>query len=734
MHQSELIANISIKRINQNPNSNKSAEISEEDIEVSYNEVLRDEVSRMSKRHKHNVNNQSKHTTHTKNGNNSAQEMESFSSHFPASLQNLNHRSRQVHRPHSHNFPRPEHINKGDIDGDGRINQADVAALEKYVNGDDIKIKSKNADINGDKKITKEDVEALQKFVNPNIGDVNGDGKVTQADVHALREYNAGNTSKINKKNADMNGDGKVTSSDIDKLQNFVKELHPDMGDANGDGKVNQKDIDLVKQKYVGYDVELNMDKADIDGNGEITISDLAEVTNIVNKKESHFEKITGDTNGDGVVNESDYINLKNYIDNVESSADFVRKNSDINGDKIIDEKDLQGIRDKLDGINVNYSEAGVLGDVNGDGELSIADLQAIKNYNNRKSNGDQEFYINNADINNDGKIDNEDVKAGLRTLRGNSRPEPRLSRLHNIITESEPVRSNTTSSSPHSTDNITNDNVRPSRLRDIINGPGSVRPNTPSSPLRPINHVTHDRESRPTYEPWTDTVRQFQPIFSDSDLSNRSGSEFINVGIKINVISETNNAYRVQYPTSRGEQIGWIGKNAFQRPTSNQTTLQSLISEFVGKIWQNDSSGIGIGNGMESKNFASFIFDQMNNIGDIGNVGNRNRGNNYRININANFVGLRGSNQYLTRYNAKSLFRDAQVGDFVQMRRHNGDSHSAILTEINARGVQLLESNAPDSNGSFVYNKINLTFYSYERLAGDNASMSLYYPKGEEV
>ena len=83
----------------------------------------------------------------------------------------------------------------------------------------------------------------------------------------------------------------------------------------------------------------------------------------------------------------------------------------------------------------------------------------------------------------------------------------------------------------------------------------------------------------------------------------------------------------------------------------------------------------------------------------------------------------------------------NAQVGDFVQMRRNNGEAHSAILTEISAKGVRFFENNAPDSNGRFVYNQINVNYYSYERLAGDNTSMSLYGPNqgqqepiGEEV
>ena len=684
-----MLTNVNTKSINQTKTSSKSLEIKDEDIEVSYKEVLKEEISAVSKQSKRSRSNQGKSKT------NNSQNPDTIN---PKDIMRLNHfiEPNNRFRPLPPPPPRPQNI-KGDVNGDGTLDQKDVAALEKYNNGEDVRIKMKNADINEDGVIDEEDTKALQKFVNPNIGDVNGDGKVTQADVYTLNEYQKGNIDEINQKNADFDGNHKITDADVEKLQNLVNELHPDMGDANGDGKVNQKDMDLMIRALADPNVEVNMDKADMDGDGKITLSDFSDVMHAVSKREATFEKIIGDTNGDGIVDESDHENLKNYINKVDSSDDFVRKNSDINGDKQIDEKDLQGLRDKLDGINVNYSEGELTGDVNGDGKVTRADKEALKNYVNRESNGDDEFYINNADINGDGKIDKKDVAALGKQVDPKHRPH-------------EPH---------HNTPELT---------------PTNLHPTPPTSPLRPTGHVTHNFEERPTYEPWSDTIRQFQPVFTNSDLNSRSSSEFISIGVKINVIAETDNAYRVQYPTARGEQTGWIGRNAFEKPQSIQNVLQNFVSEFVGQLWSSATSGDGMN---ISKDFASFIFGQMNNIGDIGSIGDQSRSNNYRLNVNANLVGVRGSNQFLTKHNAKTMFRDAQVGDFVQMRRRNGESHSAILTEVSAKSVQFLEVNAEDQNGNFVYNRVNLTSYSYERLAADNSSMSLYYPKhpmGEEV
>ena len=686
-----MLTNVNAKRINQTTTSSKSLEIKDEDIEVSYKEVLKEEISVISKQNRRNRSNQgkSKITNDFQNPDTINTKDAMRLSHFIESPNHFRHLS-----------PQPSRLQKikGDVNGDGTLDQKDVATLEKYNNGDDVKIEMKNADINEDGVIDKEDTISLQKIVNPNIGDVNGDGKVTQADVHALEQYYVGNKSDINMKNADMNGDGKISTLDIGKVQNLVNELNPDMGDANGDGIVNAKDMDLMSRALNDPDVKVNMDKADMDGNGKITLSDFSDVMHIVSKRESNFEKIIGDTNGDGVVNESDHTNLKNYIENVDSSDDFIRKNSDINNDGQIDEKDLQGLRDKLDGINVNYSEGGTVGDVNGDGKVTRADKEALKNYVNRESNGGNEFYINNADINGDGKIDKKDVAALGKQVDPKHRPH-------------EPH---------HNTSEVIPTNLRPTT--------------SPTSPLRPTGHVTNNFEERPTYEPWSNTIRQIQPVFTNSDLNSRSSGEFISIGVKINVISETDNAYKVQYPTARGEQTGWIGRNAFEKPQSIQNVLQNFVREFVGQAWSSAISGNGLN---ISKDFASFIFGQVNNIGDIGSIGDQSRNNNYRLNVNANFVGVRGSNQFLTKHNAKTMFRDAQVGDFVQMRRRNGESHSAILAEVSAKSVQFLEVNAEDQNGNFVYNRINLTSYSYERLAADNSSMSLYYPKhpmGEEV
>ena len=55
---------------------------------------------------------------------------------------------------------------RGDVDGNGKLNMKDLATLQRYVNGWDVKINEKNADLTGDKKINMKDVAELQKLLN----------------------------------------------------------------------------------------------------------------------------------------------------------------------------------------------------------------------------------------------------------------------------------------------------------------------------------------------------------------------------------------------------------------------------------------------------------------------------------------------------------------------------------------------------------------------------------------
>ena len=54
----------------------------------------------------------------------------------------------------------------GDINGDGDINNRDMALLQQYINGWDVEIDETAADVNGDGDINNRDLALLQQYIN----------------------------------------------------------------------------------------------------------------------------------------------------------------------------------------------------------------------------------------------------------------------------------------------------------------------------------------------------------------------------------------------------------------------------------------------------------------------------------------------------------------------------------------------------------------------------------------
>ena len=433
MYQSALLTNVNAKRINQHTNTSRATEAYEEP-EFSYNDVLYDEMSRNVKRHKYNTSNNirngsSANTTITLNT--SSRIATNKSSNPPTKDDILNWVKKLIDE---------KIVVKGDANGDGKVDLNDLKVMVDRMFDDKVDIKMNNVDFDDDGKISLDDLEKVIDIIvsqdkendepNPPMkeilkGDVNGDGKITQEDAKLINRYYVGDNVEINMNNADMNDDGKISLLDVNKIEKLADEYDPQIlkGDANGDGKVNYRDVKAIELAEINLGGKIDSRAADMDDDGEITGVDVSKAVKLANEYESKFQKIVGDSNGDGVIDERDYNNVKNYINNIDSSEDFVLKNSDINGDGRVDDEDLKRLRDMADGLNVNYDKSGLIGDANGDGEITIHDVQAINNYKNRKATG-KEIIFNNADVNKDGKIDTKDVEATLEIIR-NQKPDP---------------------------------------------------------------------------------------------------------------------------------------------------------------------------------------------------------------------------------------------------------------------------------------------------------------------
>lgn len=220
------------------------------------------------------------------------------------------------------------------------------------------------------------------------------------------------------------------------------------------------------------------------------------------------------------------------------------------------------------------------------------------------------------------------------------------------------------------------------------------------------------------------------------------------NERITIKKASSDGRAYLVEYNSIYGgTKTRWVSAadiEEYKTPDVPQK-LQELIDKWVGQIWYNgysrskeakiageylDSSA------KECKEFASYVFNILWGTGYIGSGSTEYSAYNYILTGLPKSVGKIGTIEGLTASKAQGLFANAKSGDFVQMKRSykNGNGnygpHSAIIGAITETGVWFLEANAKDSNGTYVRNKINYTFHSFEDLAKNNSDMSIYYAK----
>lgn len=114
---------------------------------------------------------------------------------------------------------------KGDVNRDGNIDISDLSLLKKYINGKVtfVSEQKKLADVNGDGKINDEDVKALNTMIggiNYDMGDVDRDKQVTIYDAQLVLNFINGTATLDDEQLelADMDKDGEVTSKDAQKI------------------------------------------------------------------------------------------------------------------------------------------------------------------------------------------------------------------------------------------------------------------------------------------------------------------------------------------------------------------------------------------------------------------------------------------------------------------------------------------------------------------------------------
>lgn len=124
-------------------------------------------------------------------------------------------------------------------------------------------------------------------------GDINGDGRINEGDRQILSDYLQGrkNLTDYEKSLADINGDSIVDNRDLDILTQIAKGTYSSygdiLGDVNSDGRLDSQDYDLLLVYVQGKATLTNraMAVADANRDGAINILDCVWVLNIVKGK-----------------------------------------------------------------------------------------------------------------------------------------------------------------------------------------------------------------------------------------------------------------------------------------------------------------------------------------------------------------------------------------------------------------------------------------------------------------
>lgn len=210
----------------------------------------------------------------------------------------------------------------------------------------------------------------------------------------------------------------------------------------------------------------------------------------------------------------------------------------------------------------------------------------------------------------------------------------------------------------------------------------------------------------------------------------------YISKGDKVWLLTTSGGYTQVLYPISKGYKIAWVKTNDLNNTSqnnktdSNSNTTSNNYKEALDKMMNGTSyNGAyklntkykGEYASEQCKGFAKSIHKKLFGY-NIGST--KNKPNNHLINYNSKNSKLVGSIKSMSTTSAKKLFTKAKAGDFVQMRRKHGGSHSAIVYATSSTGITFYEANIDGKNG------IVKKTYTWKNLCSSNAAMALYSAK----
>ena len=721
-----------------------------------------------------------------------------------------------------------KNFSAADMDGDGKVTITDVSQLSLMI---------------------REQNESSKEVLK---GDVNGDGIINQKDLDSIssRVININTGDKIDVAAADMNDDGEIDGIDEFKVKQLVKkhesEVQTLQGDSNGDGVVSEADHKNIADYLSGGNSteDFIAKNSDINGDGEIDKTDLQGVRNILDGRKIDWDESkrrSGDVNGDNKVDINDAVTVLNYTNDIVQKKDFYWDNADVNHDGKIDLEDAVRIERFYNGkissldqdifkINPPFEKAVITVDsnvysdfyfigknshvLNGDivkvsgkssdgtaleiiftnpygeestGWISInnlteyippvpppvppdivyvrptktsdAGIEMIKGFEGFRDTayklpGEKYYTIGyghtGSDVYAGMKISREQAEEFLRQdlIKAENYVKNYCAHLNLNQNQFDALVSFTFNCGPENLDKLLHGEsgkenrpleklpehmpyYRLDATKQISNGLVKRRAAEVALFNTPIDYIVPPPPVPPPYPSWDAVALRKLPVYEDENLTVRNGVEEVWANDPVTVLDENDKAYLIRYPASNTYKERWVSKDIFVEPDIPRVpeALQNLIDKYEGKIWEDETTGKG---NYECKDFAAYIFRQLYNIWYIGSTKSKDEGKNYMISLNnPSKVGIRGEYEYLTKYNVKSLFANAQPGDFVQMRRTHGGSHSAVVGAVTGEGVWFFEANAPDPEGdNYVHNKVKYQFHSWENLAAKNSGMSVYYAK----
>ncbi|MBI3312848.1 MAG: hypothetical protein HYZ83_01245, partial [Candidatus Omnitrophica bacterium] len=297
-----------------------------------------------------------------------------------------------------------------DLDRSGTINQGDVDRAREIVNFFNLGVSQQQfdlADINGDGIVDNADLAAMQDVLTHYV-DVSGDGKVDSYDITIIERLSTLQVSLTTQEalRADVNGDGIINHDDYDLMRNFQSRLK----DFNQDNKIDTKDLLRLKDIITAAGLKVN-DKerqlADYNKDGTVDIFDRYALLNDI--------QTMADVNGDHIIDQFDILRLEAAIGNDKNVQDITIdqvNRADFVVDGIIDAADYNIVRDALQHAV----------DIDGNGSVGAEDIARLRLVIDFVKDGADVGEITRADLNQDGRITNDDVtawEAAFNTLYG---------------------------------------------------------------------------------------------------------------------------------------------------------------------------------------------------------------------------------------------------------------------------------------------------------------------------